>query len=114
MSSSRQLHDGFIYKRAKYGEGLDRAYPHPRFLPDPRASFAMQIIERWALVAAEADGEDSAGRAKPRRLDPAEVVRIACEISDGAYAEFERREWLVEVPTYEEIQERAKEQEDKN
>ena len=47
-----------------------------------KSEMAMRIVERWAMVCAEPDGEDSAGRAKLRLLSPELVVDRALAVSD--------------------------------
>ena len=76
---------------------------HPLQQPDARAQFAMLCVERWAMVAAEADGEDSAGRAKVRRMTPGEVAAHACVCTDRLFAEFAARGWIVTVPIMAEL-----------
>lgn len=73
------------------------------------ARFAMACIERWGMVAAEVDGEDSAGRSKLRRLTVEEIVTHACDTAQCAYEEFETRGWILSLPGYEEIREQAEE-----
>lgn len=59
---------------------------------------AALLIERWGIVACELDGEDSAGRAKLRRMTVSELVTNACDTADAAWNEFEARGWLLEIP----------------
>lgn len=87
---------------------------HARLLADQRAQFAMSCIERWGMVAADADGEDSAGRSKLRRLTSEEVVSHACECADKAYAEFRNRGWLVDIPSYQSLVDAMKDKENGN
>lgn len=68
-----------------------------------RARMATILIEKWGLVAGEPGGEDSAGRAKLKLMEPAEIVSRACTTADLAYSEFEKRGWFVETPTLAEI-----------
>src|SRR6185369_14411497 len=63
-----------------------------------RATLAMALIERWALVAAKEDGEDSAGRQNPALTSPVELVELACQIADLTITEFEHRGWLLDLP----------------
>lgn len=71
--------------------------------PSQRAVFAQELLARWGLVAAEPDGEDSAGRQKLKPLSVESLVTRACEMSQLAFEEFQKREWLLELPNpYEE------------
>ena len=63
------------------------------------AAFAMHLIERWGMIAATPDGEDSAGRAKLRPLSATEVVDRACDVSSTAFMAFRLRGWLETDPT---------------
>lgn len=69
---------------------------------DMEARIAACLIERWGLVAAQRDGEDSAGRARLRKLTPQELVAEACETAQLACDEFRRRGWVLQLPTHEE------------
>jgi hypothetical protein len=69
---------------------------------DERARLAAQFAERWALVACEIDGEDSAGRSKLRRLSPGELAVDVCRTVTALYEEFAARGWILTLPPYEE------------
>ena len=66
--------------------------------PTAKARLAMELMARWGLVLAEPDGEDSAGRQQLRTCTAAEIVNKACEVAEYAYNEFEKREWLLDIP----------------
>lgn len=88
-------------KRSPYGEGIkghDLPVIHGTKALQGTARLAATLIERWGLVAAEVEGEDSAGRAKIRRLTPDELVRDACNTAEAAWDEFEKRGWLLDIP----------------
>ena len=63
-----------------------------------RAKFATIMLEKWAAVSAEMDGEDSAGRQKVRRMPPAEIVAYVCDVAQEAFNEFDQRGWLYPTP----------------
>lgn len=83
-------------KRNTYGD--TSIISHSRVLLSDRARLAGHILERWAMVAAQPDGEDAAGRQKIIPLEPTEMARRACDIADAAYKEFEDRKWFTPVP----------------
>lgn len=87
---------------------------HNIIRPDPRAEFAMACIEKWGMVAAAPDGEDSAGRARNRAMTAQEVVRKACSVADEAFTEFKSRGWLTPIPTIQELADFVKDQENTN
>jgi hypothetical protein len=67
-----------------------------------RARLASSLLEKWGLVVAESDGEDTAGRSKLRNATPQEVVDRACDTADLAISEFEKRGWYVAIPSHDE------------
>ena len=69
-----------------------------------KARLAAALLERWGPVAGEEDGEDSAGRAKIRRLSAEEIVEHACEIADRAIDSFRARGWMKAVPALSELE----------
>lgn len=62
---------------------------------DVRAKMAAAFVERWALVAGEPDGEDSAGRQKLRTMTAEELAGKACKVVDALFSEFESRGWIL-------------------
>ena len=72
-------------------------------VPNMQARLAISFVERWAMVAAEDSGEDTAGRQKVRRSTPNEIVDHACMVAEKLCAEFHRRGWLIQIPDYNEI-----------
>jgi len=71
---------------------------HAKKLPDCRGRYAMDILERFATIMADEDGEDSSGRQKLKRMKAKEVVKIACDISNELFKELENRKWLLDSP----------------
>jgi hypothetical protein len=72
--------------------------------PIAEARYAMQLAERFALIAADDDGEDSAGRQKLRLSTPEEVVDRACKIAHLMYVEIRDRNWMLPVEDYATVQ----------
>lgn len=68
------------------------------------ARLAAVLIEKWGMVAALPDGEDSAGRSRLRLQTPKEVVDRACEVSELAITEFRERGWMLNIPNLEEAE----------
>lgn len=87
---------------------------HARQMLGERAAFAKEIIARWALVAGESDGEDSAGRSKLRCMTPTESATRACDVADAAFGEFYKRGWVIDMPSLDEMREEIKNRENKN
>lgn len=73
-------------------------------VPNWPAQMATVMAEKWGMVAAMPDGEDTAGRAKLAPASPAQVVERACTTAELLCAEFERRGWLIDLPSPEEQQ----------
>ena len=91
---------------------FDRGYHwamHMTSAPHPEAALASQIIEKWALVAAVPDGEDSAGRQKCRLPTAQELAERACEIAARAFEQFEQRGWVQDIPSSTEAEKAWKE-----
>lgn len=77
---------------------------------DQEANIALVLIEKWGLVAAMPDGEDSAGRAKLRLPTPQELATRALDIAQEFTALARKRGHVVLLPDLNEIN---KEQDDK-
>lgn len=98
------------YFRRMIGEPAGVALHKPRLRID-EANFAMALVERWGIVAARPDGEDTAGRQQLRDMKPTELAKEACDIAEATFTEFHERGWFVELPNIATVEERAKEQE---
>lgn len=66
--------------------------------PSLRARLMFGYLEKWGLVAAMPDGEDSAGRAKLRLPTTEELVGRSGEIADAAATLAEENGWFDETP----------------
>jgi hypothetical protein len=90
-------------------KGLSWRESHARVLSIQRTAFTMKgdmawdLMKRFAVVAADLEGEDSEGRAQYGLLSPEQVAKRACEIAENAWAEFESRGWLQQLPAAEPI-----------
>lgn len=91
-----------------------RVVVHEREQMTLKARLAVQMVERWGLVAAVPDGEDGAGRQKMRVPTPAELVGQACSVASALVDEFRRSGWMVEVPGIEEMERAAAEHRKQN
>jgi hypothetical protein len=83
------------------------------FMADQEGRMAMALIERWGMIAGKTDGQDETGRAKLELLSPEEVVDRAFETAHLAFKALHDRGLMIPVPTFEEIEDRAKDQEDR-
>lgn len=68
------------------------------FARKEEASIAYTLAEKFGVIAATGDGEDSAGRQKIALMPPAEVVKRACDIAALLVQEIESRGWYFEIP----------------
>jgi hypothetical protein len=68
------------------------------------AKFALTLIEKWGMVAAKPDGEDTTGRAKLSLLKPEEVVERAIETTLLVMEAIKKQGWITVCPTYEEAE----------
>lgn len=78
---------------------------HKKEMPKLEASIAIELVNKWGMVAGKPDGEDSSGRAKLALLSPAEVVDRAVQTSEMLVNEFRRLGWLDKMPSAEELYE---------
>lgn len=85
----------------RFSDSPAHATAYRQVVTDQQAGFAMALLEKWGLVTAEDGGEDTAGRAKLRKLTPKEVVGYAFDVAHYTYEEIARRGWIVEFPDYE-------------
>ena len=76
-----------------------------------KAKVALSMLEKWGMVAAEPDGEDSAGRAKLKLPSADDLAKRACDVTDEAFTEFEKRGWVLKLPTMSEMKEKYAEKE---
>jgi len=86
------------YRKIESGYRAGEVFIYQTKYPSLRARLAIDLLERWGLVASRTDGEDSAGRQQIELMAPAEIVGRACNIADLAISEMEARGWLLEVP----------------
>ena len=112
IKSVVENNDQEILSWSQYGEV--KILSHPKEWLDARARTAIQLAERWALVACETDGEDSAGRQKVRRLTPEELADQACHTVEAIFSQFKTRGWLLEIPDYASLVATHKQNEEEN
>lgn len=68
-----------------------------KFMADPRADMARDLLRAWGMVSGFRGADDAAGRASLELMSVPDVVARAFEITDAAYAEMGRRGWLVKL-----------------
>lgn len=83
----------------RYGNSFPEVKIHDREWPTFHARLATSLIERWGLVMAVPDGEDSTGRQRGALMPVVDVVARACDTADQAIAEFRSRGWLIDLPS---------------
>ena len=91
------MQDAIRFMRDNWGSKMDRA-PHMTVALNQRALLAVQLVERWGMVAGAPDGEDSAGRQRLRMMSPDEMVVRATATANRLFREFSDRRWMYEVP----------------
>jgi len=67
--------------------------------PEMEAKLAASMVERWGMIAAIPDGEDSAGRAKLRLATPAELAARACDTAEMLMKRFHMNGWIHVTPS---------------
>lgn len=91
------------YRVVSQYEYTPRITIHETEQPNFEARLAVNLLEKWGLVAAESDGEDSAGRAKLRLSTPIELAQRACDVAAEFSAELKKRGGLFALPSQSEI-----------
>ena len=80
----------------------DNKYGDPSYLyaetPGQEARFTLELIERWGMVAAEQDGEDSSGRAKLRLMTPDELAERAIATTATVFGRLRALGWITQMP----------------
>jgi len=76
-----------------------------------QARAALEMLSKWGMVAGEDGGEDSTGRSKLKLSDVDHMVERACNTVEAAFSEFNKRGWILKLPTIEEMRESVKETE---
>ena len=81
--------------------------------PEMEARIALAMLERWGMICAEIDGEDSAGRQKARLMSPEELTTRAFTCAALAMKTMRDGGLLIRLPTEEEADAILKERENK-
>lgn len=97
-----------VFKSPKYE--LSGITVHARKRYSMRAELAINLVSHFALIAAKDDGDDTSGRRASKLQSTDEVVNRACDIAEKMIDELEKRNWIIDIPAYEEIPVRAKEE----
>ena len=85
----------------RYDEAEIRVYKDEVF--DEVSGFAAMLIDKWGLVAAMPDGEDSAGRSRLRLPTPTELTDRAFAIAEALFAKAEATGHIVKLPDLNEL-----------
>jgi hypothetical protein len=72
-------------------------------VPNEEAEYAMQLLEKFALIAGAPDGEDSAGRQRGKLVAVDATVARAFDIAREAYRVARERCLMVQLPDLSEI-----------
>lgn len=80
------------------GDNYDRSNYYEDHMLTMEGRLACSMIGRWGMLAADVDGEDSAGRQKGRLLTPDELVARAFTTADLVMREAQSRGLLAYVP----------------
>lgn len=75
---------------------------HDTEIPNLEARIAITLAEKFGIITAQPDGEDSAGRQKLCLLPPSEVAARACAVAEKLTSEIRSRNWMVTCPTLQE------------
>ena len=70
----------------------------------PEGALMMALVERWGMVMAADDGEDSAGRQRSRIMTVEELVSRATGIANLAYKTARENGLTITTPTLAEME----------
>ena len=87
-----------IFQVRKTYDGGTRIEIVRKVVPSTEAELAIEFIARWGMVAAEPDGEDTAGRQKLKPMSPEQVVDRALRVAELACQRFEEKGWYLHLP----------------
>ena len=83
-----------------YEAGIQK---HDTTILSVEAQFMLGFIERWGMVAAMPDGEDSAGRQKLRLATTEELVARAVVVTSLAFDAAHDLGWAAEAPSMDDL-----------
>ena len=90
-----------LYWRNEFGKPIVGLHNTKR--PNSKACLAIELMKHLAIILAEPDGEDSAGRQKLKMMPAETVAARACNIAEAAFRNFEARGWCLDAPSYDEL-----------
>lgn len=95
--------EGYWLARKDYDNGFYAVRAHKRN-PSARADFAMKLLTEMVKVPFDADGEDSTGRQRAKRLVPSEIVELAFGVADAAFDKMEAEDRFLPIPSPEDCE----------
>jgi hypothetical protein len=93
-----------IFEAFQFGPADIRQAPYfhnDLHILDQRAKMAVNLIHAWGMAGTMGDAMPVCTEhgEKPKRMAPTELVMRICEVVDAAWNEFERRGWIVAIPS---------------
>ena len=79
---------------------LGEIVTHETEIMEFEAKFALAVMEKWGMVAAMPDGEDSSGRQQLRLATPEELVARAFAIAKLAFQRTRDDSLMVAIPEF--------------
>lgn len=77
---------------------------HRTEAPTSEGELAMRLVERWGMIMATPDGEDSSGRQKIRAQTPDELVDRALAVSKTLFERMRSSGNVIAIPSLQEIE----------
>lgn len=84
-------------------DNYNQVCTHERVQFTRHAALAIDLVRTMCAIPQVPDGKDEAGDAVMRAYTVEEVVIRSCDIAAAMLTEFEKREWLVELPAFDEL-----------
>jgi hypothetical protein len=69
-----------------------------------KARLAVNMVEKWGMVAGIEDGEDGSNRAKFRLATPDELVERAISVTEKLFDKLNENKWIEQIPDFVELQ----------
>jgi hypothetical protein len=87
-----------FYVDEKYRNSRKEIVIHDEEHLTTEARVAISLVEKWGMIYANIEGEDSSGRQKFETASVSEVVKRACDMTESLFDEMRKRNWVPIMP----------------
>ena len=107
MKNEAKVFKGTDGEELVYKDHFSNFDPQPRIFNSEqlnwKARLTLRLIERWGLLTAVQEGEDSQGRAKLNQESPKAIVDRAISIAEITVDRLHGMGWVERNPSYEDV-----------